>query len=209
MTDETFTLVSTQRERKQAAAGARHRKCGSRSKKCGLPSDTMTQAQLKKLNGPVESICLALPMTYEELIQVNPELQFMYLSHLVDDLGARRVDLLEMLGTGMYDLKKLLDNLPDKLNFRKGRPLATEKWLAFIGKKQEPEPIPQDEEPKTSTIGEPIEVHPEDLSYPEQKHPAVITSGSFTLYGQPIDVMLFLHKLLDPSDYRSFTISFS
>lgn len=51
------------REKKSIASGARHRVNGSKSKRCTLPSDYLTPAQRKKLNGEVYTVNLNKPIT--------------------------------------------------------------------------------------------------------------------------------------------------
>ena len=49
-------------QKKRIAQGARHRVCGSKSRKCSLPSDLLTAAQKRKLNGPVERYDMGKPI---------------------------------------------------------------------------------------------------------------------------------------------------
>ena len=42
-------------QKKRIARGASHMKRGSKSKKCTLPSDYLTAAQKRRLNGPVST----------------------------------------------------------------------------------------------------------------------------------------------------------
>ena len=107
MTDERFVYNADLRDRKRAAQGARAKKGGSRSKSCTLPSDALSAAQKRKLNGSVESISLNSPMSWARLRDLTPELQFLYLDHLVNEHKARRVDLCAMLGVATCTFWKL------------------------------------------------------------------------------------------------------
>lgn len=75
-------------EKKRIAQGARARKCGSRSRKCTLPSDYLTAAQKKGLNGKVITYNLSGPMTYSKFRVMPDDLQKEYLLKLRNEMGA-------------------------------------------------------------------------------------------------------------------------
>lgn len=53
-------------QKKRTAQGAFHKKGGSKSKRCTMPSDYLTPAQKKKLNGPTHELNLNQPLTWAE-----------------------------------------------------------------------------------------------------------------------------------------------
>ena len=59
-------FYDTVRERKALVPSAAHRVCGSKSKKCSLPSDSLTDAQKRKLSGPVRTYSPTKPCTWDE-----------------------------------------------------------------------------------------------------------------------------------------------
>lgn len=69
-------------QKKRLSASARHKVNGSKSRKCGLPSDHMTPAQIKKLNGPCESYDLGKPMTWDDFKAMPIDLRQQYLDGL-------------------------------------------------------------------------------------------------------------------------------
>lgn len=75
-------------EKKRIARGARARKCGSKSRKCTLPSDYLTAAQKKGLNGKVSTYNLSGPMTYSKFRVMPDDLQKEYLLKLRNEMGA-------------------------------------------------------------------------------------------------------------------------
>lgn len=75
-------------EKKRIAQGARARKCGSKSRKCTLPSDYLTAAQKKGLNGKVGTYNLSGPMTYNTFRAMPDDLQKEYLLKLRNEMGA-------------------------------------------------------------------------------------------------------------------------
>ena len=63
------------KSRRAMANGAAHRKGGSKSKKCTLPCDSLTQGQLKALNGEVKVYKLGQPLTQEEYDKLPDDLK--------------------------------------------------------------------------------------------------------------------------------------
>lgn len=142
MTDERYVYVQDLKEKNSTKSGAYHKRSGKKSRYVGLPSDHLTAAQLKRRNGPVETVKLNTPMTWAELKQLTPTLQFLYLDECVTRYKARRKDLVAMLCISQSGWNKFVPTLPGKLDFgtcgghrRKPAP----EWLAFISPKSAPE----------------------------------------------------------------------
>ena len=69
-------------QKKRIARGAAHMKRGSKSKKCTLPSDYLTAAQKRRLNGPVSTYKLDEPMSWESFKAMPEDLQKKYILNL-------------------------------------------------------------------------------------------------------------------------------
>ena len=69
-------------QKKCIARGASHMKRGSKSKKCTLPSDYLTAAQKRRLNGPVSTYKLDEPMNWESFKAMPEDLQKKYILNL-------------------------------------------------------------------------------------------------------------------------------
>ena len=130
MTDERFVYNADIRDRKRTAASARAKKGNSRS--CTLPSDSLSAAQKRQLNGSVESLEMNKPMVWSRLRALSPTLQFLYLDHLVNEYHARRADLLEMLGVSQSTFWYLQQKLPGKLFFKSGYKKPAPEWEQFM-----------------------------------------------------------------------------
>ena len=203
MTDERFVYNADLRDRKRTASGARAKKGGSRSRSCALPSDTLTNAQRKKLNGSVESINLNRPMDYARLKELTPSLQFLYLDHLATEHKARRVDLISMLGTSTCTFWNLQQELPGKLEYKCRTKKPAPEWEAFMAAGYQgvattpPSPPEAPQEPMTAQ--EPSSV----------VSPPVVLSGSVTVRCAASQVLDVLLRLIDDPDREyKFTISF-
>lgn len=70
------------KERNAIKNGAFHKKNGSKSKKCTLPSDNLTPAQKRRLNGPVKEYALHEPMSWEDFKAMPTDLQQAHLDYI-------------------------------------------------------------------------------------------------------------------------------
>ena len=83
-------------QKKRIARGAAHMKHGSKSKKCTLPSDYLTDAQKRRLNGPVSTYKLDEPMSWESFKAMPEDLQKKYILNLRETYQATDVMLGKM-----------------------------------------------------------------------------------------------------------------
>ena len=70
------------KERNAMKSGAFHKVNGSKSKRCTLPSDNLTPAQKRKLNGPVKEYELHKAMSWAEFKQLPLDLQQVHLDYI-------------------------------------------------------------------------------------------------------------------------------
>lgn len=76
------------KERKAMKSGAFHKVNGAKSKKCTLPSDNLTPAQKRKLNGPVVQWNIKAPMSWADLKSMPIALQKEHLSFVQTEFRA-------------------------------------------------------------------------------------------------------------------------
>ena len=74
-------------QKKRIASGARHRKCGSKSKFVSMPSDYMTAAEKRRMNGKVNTYKMNDPISYGEFKAMPSELQEKYINGLKSRFG--------------------------------------------------------------------------------------------------------------------------
>ena len=142
-------------QKKRIARGASHMKRGSKSKKCTFPSDYLTAAQKRRLNGPVSTYKLDEPMEWESFKAMPEDLQKKYILGLQENYGAND----EMIGkmfkksdTVALRVRNTLNIKPlgkCKLN-RNEKAIRDAKWDAFCngvvgGKPGEPKKIENNE----------------------------------------------------------------
>ena len=78
-------------------------------KGCTLPSDHLTAAQKRKLNGEVITMNLNKPVRYAEFKLWPKDIQEKYLNSLHERFGANRSDIARMFGIDPFTLKKFID----------------------------------------------------------------------------------------------------
>ena len=85
-------------QKKRIARGASHMKRGSKSKKCTLPSDYLTDAQKRRLNGPVSTYKLDEPMSWESFKAMPEDLQKQYILNLQNTYQANDKMIAKLFG---------------------------------------------------------------------------------------------------------------
>lgn len=86
-------------QKKRVAASARRRKSGSRSRRVSLPSDHLTQKELKAMCGEVQSYDMASPIQWSAFLTWPRDLQQEYIFKLQADYGATGEMLAECFAT--------------------------------------------------------------------------------------------------------------
>ena len=188
MTDERYVFNQDVAERSKMKTGAFHKKNGSKSKKCTLPSDHLTPAQKRKLNGECTSINLSVPITnFSEFRSYPYSMQQEYLQNLITNYGARKSDICEMLGTQFGNFARYIKMHGITLNFGKvvrGRyAKMDDRFLEFITRPEnteEAESVPKktDEEILKERFGiEPKKEEPEVKKTEEKPEEKLVESA--------------------------------
>ena len=123
-------------QKKRIAQGAKHMKRGSKSKKCSLPSDRLTPAQLRRMNGPVSTYKLDEPMNWESFKAMPEDLQKQYIIKLQETYQATDGMLCKMfdrsIATVLAYRKKLgVDPIKDARIYGRDKEIREAKWDAF------------------------------------------------------------------------------
>lgn len=142
-------------QKKRIAHGASHMKRGSKSKKCTLPSDYLTAAQKRRLNGPVSTYKLDEPMSWESFKAMPEDLQKKYILNLQETYQANDKMVGKMFGksdvtVGEYRKKLGLKPIGKSRMTRDEVAVRDAKWDAFCngvvgGKPGEPKKIENNE----------------------------------------------------------------
>ena len=123
-------------QKKRIARGASHMKRGSKSKKCTLPSDYLTAAQKRRLNGPVSTYKLDEPMNWESFKAMPEDLQKKYILNLQETYQTTDEMLGMMFGksnvtVGKYRAILGIDGLGHSKFSHEEKIVRNAKWNAF------------------------------------------------------------------------------
>ena len=187
-------------QKKRIAQGARHRVCGSKSRKCSLPSDLLTAAQKRKLNGPVERYDMGKPIPWDRFTVMPKDLQVSYLEGLHKNYGVGENRLAELFGISIGTIRRYLSakDLRGRMGFH-AVPTNAQKsaWERFLTGEDAVEPANEG----------PVETRPANAD----PLPALICAlgGEIRLEGDAADILAVLEQLstLGPATLRA-TISF-
>ena len=140
-------------QKKRIAHGAAHMK--HNRKGCSLPSDNLTAAQKRRLNGPVNTYKLDEPMSWESFKAMPEDLQKQYILNLQNIYQANDKMIGKMLGksdvtVGEYRKKLGINSIGKSKMTRDEVSIRNTKWDAFCngvvgGKPGEPKKIEKNE----------------------------------------------------------------
>lgn len=125
-------------QKKRVAASARRRKSGSRSRYVGLPSDHLTQKELRAMSGEVQSYNMNAPVRWSAFLTWPHDLQQEYVSKLQAEYGATGEMLAECFDTsraivirGLKEAGIQLVSQPRHLS-KKDVLERTQRWHGFL-----------------------------------------------------------------------------
>lgn len=139
-------------QKKNIARSAYARKTGARPRKVTMPSDYLTNAQKKELNGKMTTYNLSKPMAFAEFKAMPQDLQREYISKLRNEYHASAMQIGIMLGCADETARRLIRDLNFDTNMHMVmNSEQKQRWLAWQGitpDSDEPMPDPE-EQPNT------------------------------------------------------------
>lgn len=208
-------------QKKRVAASARRRKSGSRSRRVSLPSDHLTQKELKAMCGEVQSYDMASPIQWSAFLTWPRDLQQEYISKLQADYGATGEMLAECFATSRATVIRGLEESGIRLvpqPRRISREAALERVRRWRGFLYGSDGDPTTEEPteeitvKTAEEEEPVEAVKEQTSpdsppaEPDVPSLLPLTEVSYTLKGLDTGSLVALLSAL-PLPRAPFTVT--
>lgn len=187
-------------EKKRIAQGARARKCGSKSRKCTLPSDYLTAAQKKGLNGKVRTYNLSGPMTYNTFRAMPDDLQKEYLLKLRNEMDATLTAMGKMMQCSPETVRQALmrHDIPTN-NIKRMSFESKLRWDAWLKGEQlnndraeAPAPAPS-EAPAPAPSEAPVS---EDKPAPTPYMPCALNRCDIQLRGTKDEILATLGTLL-------------
>ena len=178
-------------EKKRIAQGARARKCGSKSRKCTLPSDYLTAAQKKGLNGKVSTYNLSGPMTYSKFRVMPDDLQKEYLLKLRNEMGATLTAMGKVMQCSPETVRQALMRHGIPNNIKRMSFESKLRWDAWL--KGEQLNNDRAEAPAPAPSEAPVS---EDKPVPTPYMPCALTSCDMRLRGTKDEILATLGTLL-------------
>ena len=212
-------------QKKRVAASARRRKSGSRSRHVSLPSDHLTQKELKAMCGEVQSYDMASPIRWSAFLTWPRDLQQEYISKLQADYGATVEMLAECFATSRATVIRGLEEsgirlVPQPRRISKEAALErVRRWRGFLyGSDGNPATEEPTEETTVETTVETTEKEEPTEAVKEQTSPdspptepvvpslLSLTEVSYTLKGLDTGSLVALFSTL-PLPRAPFTVT--
>lgn len=121
--------------KKRLVNSARHKKNGSKSRMCSLPSDRLTEKQIKERHGEIVSYSFSKPINWENFKKLSVCTQQEYLLHLNKEFGATMSDFASLLGITIATLRRHINTYNINVEFGRGFRMhkdQKERWHAFL-----------------------------------------------------------------------------
>ena len=154
MTDEKYVFVADLREKKSAAYGGRHKKGGSKSKKCTMPSDYLTPAQKRKMNGEVVMYKIGQPISWQEFKSYPQDIQQEWIDRFYEMFGCCSAGLSLLWGKKVATIGAWMAR-NDLKSPGKGRlnEMSKRQIMCWIGGKEEEPVVEENVEEKVEEKG--------------------------------------------------------
>ena len=121
-------------QKKILAKNATKRKCGAKSKKCTLPSDYLTNKQIRERNGKIVSFNLNAPMAWSQYITLPDDIKKEYILTLRKKYNANQTVIAEMFGraksTISSEMKRLNLRMDGEIRMTKEEIRDFREWVA-------------------------------------------------------------------------------
>ncbi len=177
-------------QKKILARSAAHKKNGSKSKKCTLPSDHLTEAQKRQLNGKVYTMNRNKPMTWEAFTALPQSLAQEYIRFLQEQYDVRVGNIAQMFEVNRTTFKNYCEKQGIAYTSKAGHLMAEKKqaWEAFLGVAAE--------EPATDPVVEETPEPEEKAEHVEPKcHPVEVERLTIDVTGDLLDLAEYLKTL--------------
>lgn len=128
------------RQKKSLVSSARNKKNGSKSKMCSLPSDRLTDKQIREKHGETLTYNLRKPMTWAELKALPLHAQEEYLLGLKNKFNVTATDIGLMLGVVTSTVLKYIKDQNMQIDFPRSRRMSDDDriiWNKFLNKSDE------------------------------------------------------------------------
>ena len=180
-------------QKKILAKNATKRKCGAKSKKCTLPSDYLTNKQIRERNGKIVSFNLNAPMTWSQYITLPDDIKKEYILTLRKKYNANQTVIAEMFGraksTTSNEMKRLNLRMDGEIRMTKEEIRDFREWVAGdIDEPMQKEDAPIDSVPSIKC--EPV------LDEPKKSLEVHISGGQLSFTGNAGNICEALFRVI-------------
>lgn len=129
------------RQRKSLVPSSRRKKCGSKSKKCTLPSDFLTEKQIRERHGETIVYNLKQPMTWENFKKLPGHAQSEYIAGLRENYGVAASDIAKMFGVTSQTVRSYMSEKNIEVRVNHGYRMSgrqRELWERFLSEEEQP-----------------------------------------------------------------------
>jgi hypothetical protein len=189
-------------QKKRIARNAKYQKNGRKSHKCTLPSDHLTEAQKRKLNGEIMTYQLNKPVTWKEFRRYPTDIQVKYLEHFANEHKCNRPMMAEMFDVSLNNLNMYIGRNKELTGIL-ARKASTHDIVRFHNwlkaQKEDPEAEPAIEVTHEERI--PVEeVTEEDAekpnaTLPDMPYTNTIIAGQLRVSGRAMDISQTLYRM--------------
>lgn len=212
MTDEKYVFVSDVREKKSIGRSARNKRAhAGKGGRVKLPSDYLSNKELKAMNGECKAYRLNEPMSWKEFKAMPDDIKIVYIKAIREKFNAPLTHIGAMLGCSQQTLSREAARLG--LSPGKGGKGCPAKWdrsgFAAWCNGEKPDVVPEEEAPGAGTASLEDIVDPVPAPLPEiktlplcpvQAETAVPKSGSLTFAGSAESALNTVSVLLGGAD---------
>jgi len=209
MTDFEYDI----KQRKALSRSAFAKKNGSKSKKCTLPSDRLTEAQIRRLSGPVITYNLSKPMSYDTYKTLPYSVRKEYLEKLTGEFNASSRKICAMMHTSQYSVERELKQLgiptggPHRY-MTQAQAAAWDGWTHATDANTEAK-APSVIETTPDPDSPPVVPTAPDPGPATEPQPSTLLSGCYTLAGSVRDIIAELYLRMDLDRNAEITVEFT
>ena len=200
MKDEKYLYISDVRDKKITARSARHKRThNGRGGSVKLPSDYMTQKEIKAMSGECKSYKLNKPMNWKEFKAMPDDIKISYIKLIREKFGATDSAIANMMNVNNCSFSQEMNRLGIRTGKHTGGAVKWDKegFLAWA-MPTPPKPAEEAHEVAEETIEETIEEVAEVVvEVPaEEGKPSVPTVGDMVFEGRIEDILMTVGTLL-------------
>ena len=201
MNDVQYCLKQDTKDRKAIGRNAKYRVVNKKGR-CRLPSDNLTAAQRKKLNGECITMKLNELISYQDFKRLTRTMQREYLQNLEDRYKPRMKDVAIAMDVAPNSMSSYIRKYHEDFRFTNIKNSPSKAWLDFMNGTIEEDVVEEAEVEEEITETETESKEEYNRTLVNANH------GKVSFVGDPYAVFAKAVNLFDKEKYYNITISF-